>query len=44
MNSAELRESEALCALTEKVYLVRGSKPPTTNLVLLDPDTVTVLV
>ena len=44
MNCAELREAEAPCALTEKVYLVRGSKPLTTNLVLLDPDTVTVLV
>ena len=44
MNLAPLLPLAAPCALTLKAYLVRGSKPATTNLVLLDPDIVTVLV
>ena len=44
MNLLPLLSLAAPCAITLKVYLVRGSKSPTTNLVLLDPDTVTVLV
>ena len=44
MNLASLLALAAPCALTLMMYLVRGSKPPSTNLVLLDPDTETVLV
>ena len=44
MKLVSLLALAAPCALTEKVQLVRGSKPSTTNLVLLDPETVTVLV
>ena len=43
MNLGELVLGGPPSALTVKVYLVRGSKPPTTNSLLLDPDIVFVV-